>query len=269
MAIRAAATKAASTWGSSSLTSPRQNGRKAGRCPKGGGQLPTTVVRTIILTLVLGAGIHETWGRVCCYKAGVDNISHLRSIELVRLLAEPNRRRVVAALILNPTELDTLPAATGLPLRDVADAMARLTSAGLVEEAEDGTHFVLEAAFATAARADADAPQPSEHGDEPAEVARVLDQAFSEGRLVHLPTKRSKRLIVLDQLAQEFEPGQHYSERQVNVILVAFDTDVAALRRYLVDERFLDRAEGVYWRSGGTVASQTPTPSWSSDEAQD
>ncbi len=179
---------------------------------------------------------------------------HLRSIELIRLLAEPSRLRVVAALILNPTTLDALPVATDLPLREVADALARLVSAGLVEESADGTYLVLEAAFAMAARADADAPQPSEYGDEPAEVAKVLDQAFREGRLVHLPSKRSKRLIVLDRLAQEFEPGRHYSERQVNAILVAFDADVAALRRYLVDERFLDRGDGVYWRSGGSVA---------------
>jgi len=29
--------------------------------------------------------------------------------------------------------------------------------------------------------------------------------------------------------------------------------DHAALRRYLVDEGFLERAGGIYWRTGGTV----------------
>ena len=33
--------------------------------------------------------------------------------------------------------------------------------------------------------------------------------------------------------------------------LRAFHPDVAALRRYMVDEQLLDRADGVYWRSGG------------------
>ena len=32
-----------------------------------------------------------------------------------------------------------------------------------------------------------------------------------------------------------------------------FHPDVAALRRYLVDDGFMERAEGVYWRVGGTV----------------
>jgi hypothetical protein len=36
-------------------------------------------------------------------------------------------------------------------------------------------------------------------------------------------------------------------------VLRRFHPDVAALRRYLVDEGFLDREAGVYWRAGGRV----------------
>jgi hypothetical protein len=39
----------------------------------------------------------------------------------------------------------------------------------------------------------------------------------------------------------------------VNAIVGAFFNDHAALRRYLVDEGFLDRDTGVYWRAGGRV----------------
>jgi hypothetical protein len=44
-----------------------------------------------------------------------------------------------------------------------------------------------------------------------------------------------------------------YRERAVNAILRPFDADVATLRRHLVDEGFLDRAGGEYWRAGGSV----------------
>ena len=54
-------------------------------------------------------------------------------------------------------------------------------------------------------------------------------------------------------IALEFEPGRRYDEQEVNVIVGAFLNDHAALRRYLVDEGFLDRDHGVYWRSGGRV----------------
>ena len=72
------------------------------------------------------------------------------------------------------------------------------------------------------------------------------------GRLEQMPAKRSRRLVVLDQVARTFEPGYRYPEREVNDVLRTFWPDYAALRRYLVDEGFLDRADGVYWRAGGT-----------------
>jgi hypothetical protein len=65
--------------------------------------------------------------------------------------------------------------------------------------------------------------------------------------------KQTKRRIVLERIALEFEPGRRYDEAEVNVIVGAFFNDHAALRRYLVDEGFLDRDHGVYWRSGGRV----------------
>ncbi len=74
-----------------------------------------------------------------------------------------------------------------------------------------------------------------------------------QGRLRGIPSRHSKRLVVLDLLAQLFEPGQRYEEVEVNRMLRAYHDDVAALRRYLVEDGFLDRSAGVYWRSGGTV----------------
>ena len=83
----------------------------------------------------------------------------------------------------------------------------------------------------------------------------VVLRAFldAHGRLSSIPSKHSKRLVVLDHLAQRFEPGVHYPETEVNAILRSAHDDVAALRRYLVEEGFLDREGGVYWRCGGTV----------------
>ncbi len=76
-----------------------------------------------------------------------------------------------------------------------------------------------------------------------------------DGSLTAIPTKIRKRLVVLDLLAQQFEPGRRYEETEVNNTLRAYHPDVAALRRYLVEEGFLDRADGCYWRSGGTVTA--------------
>lgn len=74
-----------------------------------------------------------------------------------------------------------------------------------------------------------------------------------DGRLHTIPTKRAKRIVVLDHIAQSFELGQTYPEQEVNRVLICFHADFAALRRYLVDDGFLTREDNVYWRSGGTV----------------
>jgi hypothetical protein len=58
---------------------------------------------------------------------------------------------------------------------------------------------------------------------------------------------------VLEHLARVFEPGVRYPEREVNALLAVWHADVAALRRYLVDEGLLTRRAGLYWRSGGYV----------------
>jgi hypothetical protein len=75
-----------------------------------------------------------------------------------------------------------------------------------------------------------------------------------DGRISAIPAKRAARLLLLDRVAQAFEPGRRYPELAVNEILKALYADHAALRRYLVDEELLSRTPGgTYWRSGGTV----------------
>ena len=73
------------------------------------------------------------------------------------------------------------------------------------------------------------------------------------GRVDTMPARLSRRRLLLNEVAQAFEPGIRYPEREVNGVLAAIHPDWAALRRYLVDEGFLDRAAGMYWRVGGTV----------------
>ena len=73
------------------------------------------------------------------------------------------------------------------------------------------------------------------------------------GRIVTIPAKRSRRLVLLDHIAQLFEVGVRYQEGEVNLRLRHLHDDYATLRRYLVDEGFLSRERGEYWRTGGTV----------------
>jgi hypothetical protein len=175
---------------------------------------------------------------------------------IVGLLADDDRRRVFAALVLGGSTLDEVREATGLTSRRAATALARLVSSDLVVRSDRGDHVLLGEAFRLAAVAAAPArPGPDPMDDMPEDDARILRRYFRGGRLTQIPSQLSRRRVVLDRLAQEFDVGSRYSERQVNAILGRFHEDVASLRRFLVDEGFLDRAAGEYWRSGGSVRS--------------
>ena len=178
-------------------------------------------------------------------------MKELTPYDVVGLLADGDRLRVVAALVLGGATLADVVEATGLDERRAATAVTRLVKAGLVEPDAHGFRVREEAMRATA-RAAAPKVEPEEHPGVAPEVAKVLRAFVRDGRLLSIPAARGKRRIVLDHLVQGFEPGTRYRERQVNLMLGRWHADVAALRRYLVDEGFLAREAGVYWRIGGT-----------------
>jgi hypothetical protein len=96
-------------------------------------------------------------------------------------------------------------------------------------------------------------------GLDPASVIEAVARdprlrAFTgHGRIETMPARQSRRRLLLDTIAQAFEPGVRYPERRVSLFLGVIHADYAALRRYLIDEEFLSRSDGLYWRSGGTV----------------
>jgi len=173
---------------------------------------------------------------------------------LVGLLAEESRLKVVAAVVLGAGREPDIITATGLAARTVHAALDRLVRGGIVVTTPQGNMRVAVERFKEAAqRAAAERPQrgPEELGAT-ADQAQVLRNYLVDGRLTHIPTNRSKRLVVLDFLAGQLEPGRVYQEQEVNYAMGRFYPDYAALRRYLVEDGLLERRDGFYWRSGGT-----------------
>jgi hypothetical protein len=78
---------------------------------------------------------------------------------------------------------------------------------------------------------------------------KVLHAFIVDGRLTSIPAKERKRQVVLRFLAEtDFEDGREYPEREVDQRLALRNRDVAAIRRYLVDGRYLERQAGIYRR---------------------
>lgn len=91
----------------------------------------------------------------------------------------------------------------------------------------------------------------------PADDVRVLRAFFEEGRLTSIPAQEKKRLVILRYLAETvFTQEREYPEQEVNQRPALLHPDVASLRRYLLDFRFMSRDHGRY--------RLNPTSAWPS-----
>ena len=185
--------------------------------------------------------------------AGVDNHWVDEALDALATLADNDRIRVVAALVLGAAGTDAVVAASGVPQRKALEALTRLESAGLVvRDTTAGWLFDVER-LKTIARESRPREAPDDVGDVDARTAAVLRTFVRGGRLTQIPMQHSKRLVVLDHICRVFDIGVRYPEKEVNALLRVFHDDYAALRRYLVEDGFLARDHNVYWRTGGTV----------------
>jgi hypothetical protein len=226
--------------------------------------------------------------------------------ELLALLAEPDRLKALSAVALGAETLPQVAERAGLEPKAAARALSRLVAGGLLD-GEGGKGYRVRADVLRTAAIPPDpgspdlgspasgigragsgpvgagspgggaypsherrGPGPSTALGSPEDDA-VLRRFVRDGRLLSVPAARAKRLVVLDHLAGLFEPGRRYPEPEVNELLGRYHPDYAMLRRYLVDDGFLDRTDEpapsgsrsvkVYWRTGGTVDTSAPTSS--------
>jgi hypothetical protein len=170
----------------------------------------------------------------------------------LRLALDPDRLAVLGHAATGPVDVDGLAAALGVDRRRILEAVGRLREAGLLTAGLELDRMALRHLAQALPQVEPVAPDVVS-GPWTAEETEVLARFFHGSRLTLIPAQRGKRLVVLERLAQEFEPGLRYPERQVDYTLQLFHPDYAALRRYMVDEGLLTRADGVYWRTGGRV----------------
>ena len=178
-----------------------------------------------------------------------DQLSRL--VTALKALAEPSRLRAVAAIAERPRTGTELCELLDLGPPTVSHHMSRLEAAGLVRVTREGQRrrYTLDRGVMRELAS-------SRIADRPPDDPGVTDEAsafFSDERLVRIPTRRKKRVAVLQRLMQGFTPERDYSEREVNAVLARAHDDVATLRRELVGYGFMTRSSGTY-----RVATELP-----------
>ena len=189
------------------------------------------------------------------------------SLTFLRAALDPVRLAVLGAAVAGPVSLQAIAEDLDVPPRTVAEAIGALRAAGIL--GDDGNLDI--AVLRTIAR---DIPGDGGTLGTPVEgpwterEAAVLGRFFDGDRLVQIPQAAKKRRLVMERIAIGFEPGRRYPERDVNFMIQLIHPDYAAVRRYLVEEGFMDRADGAYWRTGGRYEAPIEVPAVPSPPAE-
>ena len=179
----------------------------------------------------------------------------------LKALSDASRLRIVGLLAGGRRlSVEELADALGLAPGTVVHHLKRLRDAGLVT-AHPRPPYVehelrLDRLASIGGALDRIGREALESGDQlpgpdgaalPAYEAKVLRAFLVDGRLDRIPAQHKKRQAILRFLARtDFRPGEDLAEKDVNMRLALRHPDVASLRRYLVENRYMERPGGVY-----------------------
>ena len=164
---------------------------------------------------------------------------------------DDERLRIAGLLAIEPLTAAQIAERLSLHPARVQRHLDVLAEMGLVKQQDGAYRLDVAGLNALSQRLLADrsrGKQAEEFDGDEYERKILRDYLQSDGRLKQIPSQHKKLLVILRYLAPRFEPGIRYSEKEVNAMLKPVYADTAALRRYLVDEGFLAREAGIYWR---------------------
>lgn len=177
-------------------------------------------------------------------------------LSFFKALSDATRLKIVGLLAQREYTVEELAAILELRSSTISHHLARLSDAGLVSARAESyyntyrleTH-VLEQ-MARQLLTEETMPAVTADMDLNAYDREVVkNYSLPDGRLKQIPSKQKKFEAILRYVAPAFEPGQRYSEKQVNEVLSQFNDDTAVLRRGLVDYRIMARENDgtLYW----------------------
>jgi DNA-binding HxlR family transcriptional regulator len=179
-------------------------------------------------------------------------------LEFFKALADANRLKIIGLLAQSPATVEQIASALNLSSSTVSHHLSRLARSGLVSARPDSYYSVYQLetkqleAMAQRMLARETLPAVTEEIDMDAYDRKVLNTYLtSDGKVRAFPSQHKKYEVVMRHVVQTFEPGERYTEKQVNEILSRFNEDTAQMRRSLIDIGLMQRqgGGGEYWRS--------------------
>ncbi|MDR0266673.1 metalloregulator ArsR/SmtB family transcription factor [Paenibacillus sp.] len=172
-----------------------------------------------------------------------------------KALADPTRLRIL--LLLSEGEMNGQALAEKLSLSQptVTHHAAKLREAALITERRDkNTVYFAQNQYFIKQHAQASlnliCKEGGEKMTEPVNEtvkASVLRNFFAkDGRLRQIPAQYKKKLIALQHMVENLEPGRKYTEKEINEFIKQYHEDFATIRREFIMHQFMFREDGIY-----------------------
>ena len=177
-------------------------------------------------------------------------------LEFFKALADANRLKIIGLLAQNDLTVEEMAAILDVRPSTVSHHLSTLARAGLVSARAERYYNIYSLnvdhlnSMSKRLLSEETLKAQVEDVDLNAYDRQVVENFTGrDGRLKALPSQYKKLMAVLRYVVQAFEPGQRYSEKQVNEILARYHEDTAQLRRDLVDSGLMRRegGGGAYW----------------------
>ena len=173
-----------------------------------------------------------------------------------KALADANRLKIVGLLAHDKYTVEEMSEILKLRPSTVSHHLTRLSKAGLVSARSESYYNVyrletdtLESMSQRILARDT-LPAVTAEIDLDAYDRKVINTfCDSDGCIRQFPAQQKKFEAILRYTIKAFEPGVHYTEKQVNEILKKFSDDTATLRRGFIEYKMMQRESGggQYW----------------------
>ena len=180
-------------------------------------------------------------------------MTEAQAIALFKCLADKSRLQILKSLMQEDMYAERLAERLDLTPATISFHMKKLEDAGAVSSRREQYYTVyslqktvFEVSMLDILAGMPDATQQEERDE--AYRSKVLNAFFEYGRLKSIPAQQKKKRICLEKIAEDFELGREYSEKEVNEILLRYHEDYCTLRRWMADMGIMKRSGAVYVR---------------------
>ncbi len=176
------------------------------------------------------------------------------ALKIFKCLSDASRLRIVQALSTGDMYTELLAERLELTPSTVSFHMKKLEDAGLAVSRKEQyyTVYSLDRSVLEKTLAELAASRPEEADEQQKreeEYRRKVIKAFFEyGKLRAIPVQRKKKLICYERIAEQFELGKVYEEKELNAIISPIHEDYCTIRRDMISEGILKRDGGRYVR---------------------